>query len=119
MGAAATRCGVPLGAALFNAGERDDGAGERERVRDDGLPSLGAIVGSARWCLPAAGRGRQPTVAVCLARKEAPHLGPPVGFSSTPFQTFSCSPLVLRVSLRCTLRRVRNGRTRTTVPEHV
>ena len=48
MGAAATRCGVPLGAALFNAGERDDGAGERERVRDDGLPSSGAIFGSAR-----------------------------------------------------------------------
>ena len=36
---------MPLGAALFNAGERDDGAGERERVRDDGLPSSGAIFG--------------------------------------------------------------------------
>ena len=43
---------MPLGAARFNAGERDDGAGERdvrddgagdrERVRDDGLPALGA-----------------------------------------------------------------------------
>ena len=118
MGAAATRCGVPLGAALFNAGERDDGAGERERVRDDGLPSLGAIVGE-RSLVPAAGRGRQPTVATCSSAKGAPHREFPVGFSSTPFQTFSCSPLVLRVSLRCTLRRVRNGRTRTTVPEHV
>ena len=37
MGAAATRrCEL-----LLNAGERDDGAGEREeRVRDDGLPAL-------------------------------------------------------------------------------
>ena len=57
MGAAATRCGVPLGAALFNAGERDDGAGERERVRDDGLPSLGAILGSARWVPACSGEG--------------------------------------------------------------
>ena len=52
MGAADTRCGVPLGAARFSAGERDDGAGERERVRDDGLspsgPSSGAIALATR-----------------------------------------------------------------------
>ena len=41
MGAAATRrCELLLGAARLNAGERDDGAGEREeRVREDGLPA--------------------------------------------------------------------------------
>ena len=53
MGAADTRCGVPLGAARFSAGERDDGAGERERVRDDGLspsgPSSGAIALATSW----------------------------------------------------------------------
>ena len=41
MGAAATRrCELLLGAARLNAGEREDGAGEREeRVREDGLPA--------------------------------------------------------------------------------
>ena len=41
VGAAATRrCELLLGAARLNAGERDDGAGEREeRVREDGLPA--------------------------------------------------------------------------------
>ena len=46
-GAAATRrCELLLGAARL-AGERDDGAGEREeRVREDGLPASAAIDGA-------------------------------------------------------------------------
>ena len=45
MGAAATRrCELLLGAARLNAGEREEGAGEREeRVREDGLPASAAI----------------------------------------------------------------------------
>ena len=52
VGAAATRrCELLLGAARLNAGERDDGAGEREeRVREDGLPASApsAAIDSAR-----------------------------------------------------------------------
>ena len=48
VGAAATRrCELLLGAARLNAGEREDGAGEREeRVREDGLPASAAIDGA-------------------------------------------------------------------------
>ena len=49
MGAAATRrCELLLGA---DAGERDDGAGEREeRVREDGLPAPSAAIDWRERC---------------------------------------------------------------------
>ena len=49
VGAAATRRGeLPLGAARLDTGERDDGAGERERVRDERLPALPPSAAIAR-----------------------------------------------------------------------